>query len=109
MILFFLVLLFGGYAITLQGVPLWAYVLLLAVTGWRAVEQLRERQAQRRQQAEEAAEARREDEISAQCERDGGHERVFPPYPERSCGGCECSCHEAFLRGVDFISRKMGG
>jgi hypothetical protein len=109
MILFLLILLFGGYAIAFHAVPIWAYLLVLLVTGWRAIEQLREREAQRREQAQEAAATKREDEISARCERNGGHERALPPYPERSCAGCECSCHEAFLRGVDFITRKMGG
>lgn len=71
MILFLLTLLLGGYAVTWHGVPVWAYILVLVGTGWRAIDQWREREAQRRAHAEEAAKARLDDEIRARCERNG--------------------------------------
>lgn len=109
MILFLLIVMLGGYAVAAHHLPTWAYGLVLLVAGWRVFDQLREREAQRRERARKAAEARREDEVRARCERNGGHERAMPPYPERCCPGCECTCHEAFYRGVDFMTRKLGG
>jgi hypothetical protein len=74
----------------------------------RAAHQLQARTAQRQAEWRDAAEARRDDEISAQCERNGGHERPMPPFSERPCTGCQCPCHERYYRALDS-TRRMGG
>jgi hypothetical protein len=83
MIVFLLVLVIGGYAVESRQVPAWAYALTLIGAGARAAYRWKARQAQRRAEAEEAAKARRDDEITARCERNGGHEGARPPRPGR--------------------------
>jgi hypothetical protein len=107
MIVLLLVLVIGGYAVESLQVPTWAYVMMVIGAGWRAAHQLQARTAQQQTEAREAAESRRDDEISAQCERNGGHE--WPPGHIECCPGCRCPCHERYSRYSDFMLRKMGG